>query len=103
RDHAEAIALAETGIRDADDRGVQDLRVRVQDLLDLPRKELLPAAIDHLLQAADDPQVPRPVELAEVARPEPAVGRAQLGGGGGVLVEAEVDGGTVGGGLALPS
>src|SRR5437667_3662714 len=72
-DHTQAVALAETRIRYTDDGGVQDLGMRVQHLLDFARQELLPAAVDHLLQASDDAHVASGVELAEVAGPKPAI------------------------------
>src|SRR2546425_9152228 len=37
-DHAQAVALAQARIGHADDGRVQDLRMRVEDLLDLPRE-----------------------------------------------------------------
>src|SRR3989304_10623815 len=52
-DDAEAVPLPQARIGDADDGRVQDLGVRVEDLLDLAREELLPAAVDHLLEPAD--------------------------------------------------
>src|SRR5262247_612993 len=56
-DHTQTVALAETRVRHPNDGGVQDLGMRVQHLLDFARKELLPAAVDHFLQASHDPHV----------------------------------------------
>src|SRR6266571_4348548 len=82
-DHTQAVALAETRVRHPNNGGVQDLGMRVQHLLDFARKELLPAAVNHLLQASHDPYVASAVELAEIASPKPAVGGEELGIGGG--------------------
>ena len=73
----------------------------IEDLLDLPRKELLAAAVDHLLEPADDLHVAGAVELPEVARAEPAVGGEELGVRRRILVVAEVDGRSERGDLAL--
>src|SRR5262245_34675296 len=63
----------------------------IENLLDLPREELLAAAVDHLLEPPDDLHVAGPVELAEVARAKPAVGGEELGVRRWVLVIAEMD------------
>src|SRR5262249_28807541 len=89
--HAETVALAEPRVGDADDGGVQDLRVGVENLLDLPRKELLATAIDHLLEPADDFHVARVIELSEVAGAEPSIGGEELSGGSRSLVVAQMD------------
>src|SRR6266571_6885998 len=65
-DHTQAVTLAETRVGHTDDGGVQDLGMRVQHLLDFVWKELLPTAVDHLLQASDDAHVASGVELAKV-------------------------------------
>src|SRR5687768_9050213 len=54
RDHAQAVALAEARVGDAHDGGVQDARMRVEDLLDLAGEELLAATVDHLLETPHD-------------------------------------------------
>src|SRR6478736_5751876 len=73
RHQAETIALAQPRIGNPDDRGVEDLRMGVEDLLDLAREELLAAAVDHLLEAADDAQAAIRVDHPEIAAAEPAV------------------------------
>src|SRR5262245_14722044 len=72
RHQAQAVALAEPGIGNADDRGVEHLRMGIEDLLDLAREELLAAAVDHLLETADDTQPPIRIDHAEVAAAKPA-------------------------------
>src|SRR5215472_19202488 len=101
RNHAQAVALAQPRVGNAYDGRVQDLRVRVEDLLDLPREELLAAAVDHLLEPPDDLHVAGPVELTEIARAEPAVGSKELGVRRRVLVVAEMDRRSKRGDLAL--
>ena len=75
--------------------------MRVEDLLDLAREELLSAPVDHLLEPAHDPDVTGRVELPEVARTEPAVSGEQLGVRPRVLVIPEVDRRALGRDLAL--
>ena len=50
-----------------------DIRVREQRVLDLRRRDLLPGAVDDLLRATSQEEVPVLVEGAFVAGPEPAV------------------------------
>src|SRR5687767_11474216 len=57
RHQAQAVALAQPRVRDADDRGVEHLRMGVENLFDLARKKLLAAAVDHFLEPTDDAQV----------------------------------------------
>src|ERR1700682_3190397 len=64
--------------------------MRVEDLLDLAREELLAAAVDHLLEPADDADVARGLPDTEVARAEPSVGGEELGVGCWIFVGAEV-------------
>ena len=90
RHQAQAIALAQPRIGNADDGGVQHLRMGVEDLLDLAREELLAAAIDHLLEPADDAQAPVCIDHAEVAAAEPAVREESVGIGARIVVIAEV-------------
>src|SRR5215813_11342491 len=101
RNHAQTVALAQPRVGNAHDGGVQDLRVGIENLLDLPREELLAAAVDHLLEPPDDLHVAGPVELAEVARAKPAVGGEELGVRRWVLVIAEMDRGAERGDLTL--
>src|SRR5580704_18613715 len=94
RDHAQAIALAEPGVRDADHGGMQDLGMGVEDLLDLAGKELLAAAIDDLLAPADDLDIGLVIDIApEIAAAKPAVGGEGLGVGAGIVVVAEMHAG----------
>src|SRR6266404_9176725 len=91
RDHAQAIALAEPGVGDANHGGMQDLGVGVEDLLDLAGKELLAAAIDDLLAPTDDLDIELVVDSApKVAAAEPAIGGEGLRVGGGIVVVAEM-------------
>jgi hypothetical protein len=75
--------------------------MRVEDLLNLARKELFPPAVDDLLAPTDDLDVAcRVDDTAEVAGAEPAIGGKGLGIGGGVGVIAQVDAGAQGRDLA---
>ncbi|MHC2533441.1 hypothetical protein ACVJMY_003010 [Bradyrhizobium diazoefficiens] len=49
-----------------------------QDLFHLERRDLLPAAIDDVLDAADDEEIAVGIEIAEIAGPEPAVAEGGL-------------------------
>src|SRR6202000_262600 len=59
--------LAPVVVGDADHRRVDHRRVGDQDLLDLPRVDVLPAADDHLLEPADDPGVDAVAHGGQVA------------------------------------
>src|SRR5258705_5761093 len=63
----------------------------IENLLDLARKELLAAAVDHLLEPPDDLHVAGTVELPEVAGAKPAIAGEELGVRRRILVVAEVD------------
>ena len=66
--------------------------MRVEHALDVLRIDVLSArADDHVLQAALDIEPPVLVELAQVARAEPAVGSERFGRGFGILVIAQHD------------
>src|SRR4051812_30956827 len=78
--------LAETIVRDADDRGLGDVGVLVERGFDLGRVDVLATADDDVLDAVDDEQVAVLVDAADVARVEPAVGERL----GRRLVETEV-------------
>src|SRR5437899_1835983 len=54
RHHAQAVALAEARIGQADHRGMEDLRMRIENLLHLAREEFLAAAVDDLLAPPGD-------------------------------------------------
>ena len=62
RDHQ----LAPELVRDADHRGVGQVGMLPQDLLDLLREDLLPAGVDALRAAADQAQRPVGRKLGEV-------------------------------------
>ena len=70
--------LAELLVRDGEHAGLQHRRMAQQDLFDLQRRDLLPAAVDDVLDAADDEEIAVGVEIAEVAGPEPAVAEGGL-------------------------
>src|SRR5262245_64224678 len=67
RDDAQAIALAEALVGDADHGRVHDLWMRVEHLLDLAREELLATAVDDLLASADDLDLARRIDDAPEA------------------------------------
>src|ERR1700733_3709559 len=64
---------------------VADRWMRVQDLLDLSRVDVLAAADDHLLEPALDPVVPALVRRAEIAGVQPARGVDRRTGGSGIV------------------
>src|SRR5215216_349210 len=65
--------LAHLVVGDADDGGLGDRGVLVEDLFDLARVHVVAAADDHLLLAVDDEEVAVLVDLAHVAGAEPAI------------------------------
>src|SRR5205807_7869159 len=67
---AELLAVARVG--DADDLNVLDLRVAVEELLDLARIDVLAAADHHVLDPADDVAIALRVDRREVAGVHPA-------------------------------
>src|SRR5436190_1854971 len=67
---AELLAVAWVG--DADDLNVLDLRVAVEELLDLARIDVLAAADHHVLDPADDLHVPVLAHRRQIARVHPA-------------------------------
>src|SRR5947207_2813642 len=70
---------------------MRHLRMGVEDLLDLARKELLAAAIDDLLAPPDDLDIALVIDIAaEIAAAEPAVGGEGLGIGGRIVVVTEM-------------
>ena len=75
-------------VRDAEHGRLGHRRVRVDDLLDLARGDVLAAGLDHVLLAVDDVEVALVVEDAEVAGVQPAVAE-RLGRLGGVVPVAE--------------
>ena len=81
--------LAVLLVGDADHLHVLDVGVGVEELLDLARVDVLPAADDHVLDPADDVAVAVLAHLGEVAGVHPAVGVDGLGGLLGVVPVAE--------------
>ena len=71
--------LAPVRVRDAEDRGVADLRVREQHALDLGRVDVDPARDDHVVLAIAQEQVFLVVEVADVADGEEARAAVLLG------------------------
>src|SRR3954463_13959614 len=65
--------LAEGLVRDADHRRLADVRVLVDDLLDLARVDVEAAADDDVLLAVDDVVVAIVVDARDVAGAKPAV------------------------------
>src|SRR5262249_36671055 len=65
--------LAPLEIRYADHGGLLDRGMRLQDRLDLRRRDVLAAADDHVVLAAGDVEVAVGVEPAHVPRRKPAV------------------------------
>ena len=66
--------LAAFGVGEADDRDVLDLRVRVEQVLDLLGADVLALADDDVLEPAGEHDVPVVADVAQVAGPEEAVG-----------------------------
>src|SRR6516164_4305666 len=91
RHQAEAIALAQSLVGDADDGSVEDLRVCIENLLDLAREKLLSAAVDHLLEPPDNAQIAVAIDHSEIAAAEPAIRQKGFRVGGGIVVIAEMD------------
>src|SRR5262249_46977417 len=58
-------------------------------------EELLAAAVDHFLEAADDAQVAIGIDHAKIATAEPTVGQEGFGVGSRVIVVAEMDRGAI--------
>ena len=88
QDYAGAYLLAERLVGHADDLNVLDLRVRVEELLELLRVDVLSAADNHVLQAARYLVVAVGRAAGEVSRVEPAVFVDGRGGRLGHLVVA---------------
>src|SRR5205814_10092200 len=64
--------LAELWVRDGEDAGLEHSRMAQQDLFHFQRRDLLSAAVDDVLDAADDEEIAVGIEIAEIAGPEPA-------------------------------
>src|SRR5262249_49344678 len=87
-DHS-ADALAALAVGQADHGDVADLRVGVEDVLDLLGGDVLPLADDHVLEPAGEHDVAVGADVAEGAGAAPALGGAGLRGGGLVGVALE--------------
>ena len=88
--HDRLHALAELGVGHADDRGLVDLGMIREAVLDLGAVHVLAAADDHVLRAVDDEVEALRVAVAEVAGVQPAVAHG-LGGGVGAVPVARRD------------
>ncbi len=77
--------LAEPLVGDADHRGLLDVGMAQQRVLDLGRVGVEAADDEHVLRPADDAQAPGVVDHAEVAGAQPAVGRQRLRGRLGIV------------------
>ncbi len=84
--HECADVLAEHLVRYSDDRGLLDVGVLEQHRLDIGRVDVVAAADDQVLLAADEVQEPVLVEVAEVTAAQPAVRGPGARGRGFVLV-----------------
>ena len=63
--------LAEGGMRDRERHGLRDRAVVQQDFIHLLRRDLLPSAIDDLLETAGDEEEPLRIQVAQVPCTEP--------------------------------
>src|SRR5271166_2450057 len=72
--HGGTDLLAEFVMQDPDHGNLGDRRVLIQDLLDLARIDIEPAADDHVLLPVDNVEVAILVDSAEVTGAEPAAG-----------------------------
>src|SRR5262249_6385683 len=81
--HRRGDLLAQHRVRDADHGGLGDGRVLVQDLLDLPRVDVVAAPDDQVFAPVDDEVEAVVVDPGQVTAAEPAV-RDRLGGGPGL-------------------
>src|SRR5262249_26876225 len=75
---AQLLAIAVVG--DAEDLHVLDLRMTIEEFLDLARIEVLAAADHHVLDAADDVAIALVVDGGEVAGVHPALGIEHVAG-----------------------
>ena len=79
RHHVGDRPLAEHLVDRADHGGRADAGLGEQDLLDLPRVDLLAAPVDHVVGPPDEEQVAVGVQVPEVAGVQPAVGVDRAG------------------------
>src|SRR5205085_4525222 len=78
-DHERLQRLPEPFVGRADDGGLRDVGMCEEECLHLGREDAEPGYVDDLLQPAGDPDMTLVVDVADVARPEPAVDE-RLGG-----------------------
>src|SRR5471030_1809520 len=76
----------ESGMRDGENSGFDHIRVAQQHLFDLGGRNLLPSAIDDLVDPADDEEISFHVQVTNVAGSKPSVPKGGLGSGGIVVV-----------------
>src|SRR5262249_44754798 len=70
--------LARSGVGDADHRHLRDRGGCGEQVLHLPRADVLTLSDDDVLLPAGDAEIALGVERPEIARPEPAVGGERL-------------------------
>src|SRR5690606_13471624 len=87
-DHGRRDLLPQVGVGDADDGALPHPRILRQDVLDLHRVDVLPAADDQVGAAGGEPQ-PAVLDDADVAGAQPAV--LVDGGGGGLRIVPVTD------------
>src|SRR5262249_41952439 len=85
--------LAKSPMGDGENGGFGHIGMAQQRLLDLRGRDLLPAPVDHVLDAANNEEISVPVEVSQVAGSEPAVAKRGIGGGD-IIVISPRDGGT---------
>lgn len=78
--------LTIAGIGRGDSCRFRHKRMGMQHILDLPRRNRLAAANDHVFEAVDDCQSPLGIEVTKVAGAKPAVGGERVGIESGIAV-----------------
>src|SRR5664280_2397279 len=71
--------LTPVGVRDADDPGLADRRMGVEDVLDFPRPHLEAGRVDHVLLPVDDVEPAVGVHEADVTGEQPTAGDGGVG------------------------
>ena len=72
--------LAQAFVGDADHRGLLDVGVAEEGVLDLGRVGVEAADDEHVLDPPDDPEASAVIDDTEVAGPQPPVGGERVGG-----------------------
>src|SRR5579864_7518652 len=75
--HRRRHLLAPGRMGNAEGHRLLDGRMRLEHLIDLARRDLLPAAVDHLLDPSQQPDISAFVERALVAGSEPSLGEGR--------------------------